>query len=681
MTKVLGIDLGTSRSAAAVVVDGDVRIIPSSDSKTKTGKPFPSVVSFFEEGGGLIGSNALEQSTYNPKGTIFNAKRKMGSGEKFEVFGKEFLPQFISALILIKIKIDAENFLKEKVTKAVITVPAYFNDNQRQATKEAGEIAGLDVVRIMPEPIAAAVSYGLGKIKEPTKILVFDMGAGTLDVSIIEIDNGFFEVKATGGNTALGGVDMDKEIANYLLNECKKQTGLGIADDDTISLQMMQLAERIKIELSEKSESTINETFYLNGSQIKLDLKVSRSDFETMIKPILEKSEECIQDVLSSINLSANKIDKVILVGGPTKLPIIRSRVAKLLKEPETGVDPDFSVARGAAIEGAVLANDNDLPILYQGLTLLNATPLDLGEQAVTIGGHGKEMVIKLMIPRNTTYPTEVTQKFYKQYPISPKIEISVWQGDFKGGYDFASSVNLGKFWLYVPQREGLEIEVTYKIDADGILTVSATETSSGNRDELVIEKIGDSVIPPPQLEEVQQEAAEFEKEYRRTSHDVLNPYEKPVEENYSESGSYRWMCNCLQDAKMIINAYHKGYDCKEFLSKSQFELFIQLDKQYAFGYIGLGMHPYYPIGIHNALKEDTMQNRRMIIVVLVHELLHAIHPDWGHDWIRPEESKLANLAGLYDALRNLEVLFLSGKMSFCNNHGSMSQRNVRIKC
>lgn len=241
--------------------------------------------------------------------------------------------------------------------------------------------------------------------------------------------------------------------------------------------------------------------------------------------------------------------------------------------------------------------------------------------------------------------------------------------------------MNLGSFWLYVPPREGLEIEVTYKIDADGILTVSAVETSTGNRDELKIEKIGGAVIPPPQLEAIEEEITEFEKEYRRTSSDVLNPYEIPIQENYTQSGEYKWMCNCLNDAKMIINAYHKNYDCKEFLSKSQFELFIQLDKQYAYGYIGLGMHPYYPIGIHNTLKEDTMEIRRMLIVVLIHELLHAIHPDWGHDFIRPEEHKLANLAGLYDALRNMEILFVSGKMSFCNNHGSMSQRNIRVKC
>lgn len=681
MVKVLGIDLGTSNSAAAVIVDGEIKIIPSSDKKSNTFKPFPSVVSFFEDGTKLIGAYALEQSIYNPKGTIFNAKRKIGSMENFEIFGKEYLPQFISALVLLKMKIDAENFLREKISRAVITIPANFNDNQRLATREAGMIAGLDVIRLLPEPVAAAVAYGLGKLREPTKVLVFDMGAGTLDVSILDIDNSFFEVVATGGNSGLGGIDMDRELATHLTNELRRQNNTSYDIDDNVSLQLNLLAEKVKIELSEVSVVKVNQRFFLNNIETPLELEIIREQFEKMIEPILKKSEGCILQVLSDKNIAKEKIDKVILVGGPAKIPAIRNMVTKLLKEPESGIDPAFSVAIGAAIEGAVLADDKDLPVLYQGLTLLNVTPLDLGEQAVTIGRMGKEKVIKLMIPKNTTYPTEVTQKFYKQYPISPKIEISVWQGDFKGGYDFASSVNLGKFWLYVPQREGLEIEVTYKIDANGILTVSAVEISTGNRDELKIEKIGGAVIPPPQLEAIEEEITEFEKEYRRTSSDVLSPYERPVQENYAQGGEYKWMCNCLNDAKMIINAYHKGYDCKEFLSKSQFELFIQLDKQYAYGYIGLGMHPYYPIGIHNALKEDTMENRRMLIVVLVHELLHAIHPDWGHDFIRPEEAKLANLAGLYDALRNMERLFLSGKMSFCNNHGSMSQRSIRVKC
>jgi len=680
MTKVLGIDLGTNSSAAAIFSDGDIRIIPSFDGKNTTNKPFPSVVSFLESGKILVGIQAIEQSFYNPNGTIFNVKRKMGSKDIFRIFDKEYRPEFIQALILTKIKIDAEYFLKEKITQTVITVPAYFNDNQRQATKTAGEIAGLDVVRVMTEPVAAAVSYGLGKIKESTKILVFDLGAGTLDVSVLEIDDGFFEVIGTGGDTNLGGINMDKELADYLISEYKKQNGSSAVVDDTIGLQINQLAEKIKIELTEKEEVDVSEIIFSDNSQTTLNLKVTRSNFEKLIEePILKRCEQCIYNVLNDLKLSSDKIDKVILVGGPTRIPAVRKLVAKILKEPESGVDPEFSVARGAAIEGAVLANDENLPVLYQGLTLLNVTPLDLGEKAVM---KNNELGIKLMIPKNTTYPTEVTQTFYKQFPISPKIEVSVWQGDFHNNYGFYGNENLGSFWLYVPQRENLEIEVTYKIDANGILTVSAVEKSTGNRDQLDIEKIGGTVIPKPQLDDIAKEATKFEEEYKKSSYDVLSPYEIPIKKQGSTQVSkYKWMCNSLNDAKSIINAFHTGYDCKQFLSTSKFELFIQQDKQYVFGHIQLGLHPYYPIGIHQALQEDTQENRRMVTVVLIHELLHAIHPDWGHDNIRPAEHVLANKAGFFDALTNMDRLFLSGKMSFCNNKTDISDQSVRIDC
>ncbi|GEM_PF-160308 len=678
MTKVLGIDLGTSYSAAAVLSDGKIRIIPPFEVKSTTNKPFPSVVSFLESGEILVGNTAVDQSTYNPKGTIFNVKRKIGSRETFEVFGKHYLPEFIEALILTKIKLDAEYFLREKITKAVITVPAYFNDNQRQATKTAGEIAGLEVIRVMTEPVAAAVSYGLGKMKEPTKVLVFDMGAGTLDVSVLEIDGSFFEVIGTGGDTHLGGIDIDSELTKYLILECKKQNG-STAIDDTIKFQLNRFAEKIKIELTEKDQISISETFFSQDSQISLKLTVTRQDLERIIEePILKRCEQCIYNVLNDLKISSDDIKKVVLVGGPTRIPAIRKMISKILKEPEEGVDPEFSVASGAAIEGAVLASDENLPVLYQGLALLNVTPLDLGEKAVMKSG---ELGIKLMIPKNTTYPTEFTSTFYKKYVMSPKIEISVWQGDFENLLGFHGNENLGSFWLYVPQREDLEIEVTYKIDADGILTVSAVEKSTGNREHIVIEKIGGTVIPKPQLEYFEKETTRFEEEYVKKTYDVLSPYEIPIREQTPESNRYRWMCICLNDAKAIINAFHTGYDCRTFLSKVEFELFIQQDTQYAFAHIGLGMHPKYPIGIHNALKEDSKENRGMLTVVLIHELLHAIHPDWGHDQIRPAEHVLANKAGLYDALRNMDVLFLSGKMSFCNNQMRISDRSIKIKC
>ncbi len=678
--KVLGIDLGTSHSAAAVYSDGDIRIVPSFEGKSSSTKPFPSVVSFLESGEILVGNAALEQSTYNPKGTVFSVKRKIGMRDTFEIFEKQYLPEFIEALILTKIKLDAEHLLKEKITKAVITVPAYFNDNQRQATKTAGEIAGLDVIRVMTEPVAAAVSYGLGKMEKPTKVLVFDLGAGTLDVSVLEIDGSFFEVIGTGGDTHLGGIDIDTELTNYLITECKKQNGATTIIDDTIRHQLNRFAEMIKIELSDKKEVSINEVFYSHDSQISLKLTISRQDLERIIEePILKKCEQCIYNVLNDLKIIPDKIEKVVLVGGPTKMPAIHRMVSRILKEPEMGVDPVFSVARGAAIEGAVLTNDSNLPVLYQGLALLNVTPLDLGEKALLKSG---ELGVKLMMPKNTTYPTEVTQTFYKKFPTSPKIEVSVWQGDFQNNYGFYGNENLGSFWLYVPQREDLEIEVTYKIDADGILTVSAVEKSTGNREHIVIEKIGGTVIPKPQLDYFSKETERFEEEYVKKTYDVLSPYEIPIR-NQTTSGSnkYRWMCICLNDAKAIINAFHTGYDCRTFLSKAEFELFIQQEQQYTFAFIGLGMHPKYPIGIHNALKEDSKENRGMLTVVLIHELLHALHRDWGHDQIRPAEHVLANKAGLYDALRNMDVLFLSGKMSFCNNQMKVSDQSIRIHC
>jgi len=678
MVKVLGIDLGTSSSAAAIFTEGEIRIIPSFDGKHTSRKPFPSVVSFFESGEILVGAPALEQSIYNPTGTIFNSKRKIGTRDTFKAFDKEYLPEYIEALILKKIKIDSEYFLKEKITKAVITVPAYFNDNQRQATKNAGEIAGLDVVRIMTEPVAAAVSYGLGKIKELSKVLVFDMGAGTLDVSILEIDGGFFEVIGTGGDMHLGGVDMDEEFAKFLVLEYKSQNGSNVVTDETIKLQINHLAEKIKIELSEKEQVLVNEIFFSNNIQTKLELKITQNDFEKIIEePVLKKCEQCIYNILNDLKTSPDKIDKVVLVGGPTRIPAIRKMITKIVKEPELGVDPEFSVARGAAIEGAILANDENLPVLYQGLTLLNVTPLDLGEKAIM---KNMEEGIKLMIPRNTTYPTEVTQTFYKRYSFKPKLEVSVWQGDFANNPSFYGNENLGSFWLQVPLGENLEIDVTYKLDADGILTVSAVEKSTGNRDQLVIEKIGGTIIPKPQLEYIIQENDKFEKEYKKTVHDVLSPYEIPIRKSSPQTSKYQWMCTCLNDAKTIIRAYH-GEEYREFLSIAQFELFIQQDTQYAFGHIQLGMHPYYPIGIHNALKEDTSRNRRMITVVLIHELLHAIHPDWGHDRIRPAERVLAMRGNLFDAVHDMDVLFLGGKMSFCNNVMDVSDQSERVSC
>lgn len=528
-----------------------------------------------------------------------------------------------------------KKLVRLQITKAVITVPAYFNDNQRQATKAAGEIAGLDVIRVMTEPVAAAVSYGLDKIKEPTKVLVFDMGAGTLDVSVLESDSGYFEVIGTGGDTNLGGIDMDKEISNYLLDEYKKQNGLNVSVDEVTSLQINQLAEKIKIDLTENEEVTVNERFFSNNSQTALKLKITRNDFEKLIEePILKKCGECIYNVLNDLKMSSDKINKVILVGGPTRIPALRTFISKILKEPESGVDPEFSVARGAAIEGAVLANDSNLPVLYQGLTLLNVTPLDLGEKAVM---KDSELGIKLMIPRNTTYPTEVTKTFYKQFPNSPKIAISVWEGDFQNNYGFYGNVNLGSFWLYVPQREGLEIEVTYKIDTDGILTVSAVEKSTGNRDSLKVERGSGPSIPPPQLESFSKEAETFEEEYKKTSYDVLSPYEIPIRNDNNEfskrgqtsrgeNSQTEWLYEALGKAQKIINTHHQ--DQSDYFAKCNFQFRFDQETDDAFGYVD-GTFPNYVIGIHELFSKPMPEDKRFVTMTIVHELLHVIHNDW----------------------------------------------------
>jgi molecular chaperone DnaK len=677
--KVLGIDLGTSSSSAAILIDGEVKVIPSSEKKTSTIKPFPSVVTFFEDGSCLIGEPALEQSFYNPKGAVFNAKRLIGSYQRVEVYGKQHLPQFISALILMKIKLSAEKLLNEKVTKAVITVPAYFNDAQRQATRDAGKIAGLDVIHILTEPVAAAIAYGAKVLKGTTKIMVFDMGAGTLDVSIIEFSDGLFEVLATTGNTALGGIDMDKEIELFLINETRKQNGeYTNLDDEIIKIQIKKLAEEIKIKLATFDFVEINETFSNAKLEYKISTKITREQFKEMIHDILEKSESCVYDALRGAKLTPEEIDKVILVGGPTKLPIIKELLTKVIKTPEEGVDPYFVVASGAAIEGAILGDERNLPVLYQGITVINVTPLDLGEG---IAQNTPSYRIKLMIPKNTPYPTEHTERFYVK-PSVDKCPIEVWQGDFDKNVSFHGNAKLGEFMLegLTPMDEKY-VDVTYNLDADGILRVTAKEIMSKIKKELIITRVGEQITPPPELEYYEKQIAKTETRYRR---DILSPYEIPVYEqdvlSTTESSEYSWMCECLNDAKSIISTHH-GFDSSEFFKRSSFILFLQLDKQYAYAYIGMSGGPVYHIGIHNALSENNQQNQRMLTVVLVHELLHAIHPDWGHDRINPEERRLANLANYYDALHEMEILFLSGKMAMCNNHYGESTKFVRIHC
>lgn len=680
---VLGIDLGTNSSAAAAMIDGKVQLISFSDKNSTDVKPFYSVVSFFEDGSCLIGKPALEQASYNPKGTVFNVKRMMGTGEPIHVLKKSYLPQFISALLIMEMKIKAEKLLNETITKAVITVPAYFNDNQRQATRDAGKIAGLNVIQVLNEPVAASIAYGLNRLEEPTKILVFDMGAGTLDVSILEVDNNFFEVLCTTGDTNLGGINADEIISEMILEEIKK-----IKPNETIDelskLQIMQLAESIKIRLSENTELDFVEDIALTDSHIDLPISISREKFDSMIESILDKCKVCISDALKGANLTSDKIDKVVLVGGSVKIPAIKKMVSEFIREPESNIDSTFTVASGAAIQGAVLSDDRNLPVIFQNLVLLNKTPLDLGEHAIK----KRQEFIQLMIPKNTTYPTEFTEVFYVNKIMQTEVSISVWQGDFEKNPDFPGNVNIGQFWLR-GLREGIEkkIEVTYKIDADGIISVTAYEIEGNAHDELTIDKMGNSVISPPELEFAHEEIEKIEKKHKR---DIMSPYETPVDdyefaspkvsEEYTKD--YGWVCNCLAKAIEIIKTHHNHPEYHpDFFKTARFEIFLQLDMQYAYAYIQLTGGPVYPIHIHNALKENSEQNNRILVVTLVHELLHAIHPDWGHNKIRPAERRLANLAMYFDAYREMEIKFLSGKMSLCNNTMTRRDQKVRIQC
>lgn len=678
---VLGIDLGTSSSAAAVMIKGKVQLIPF-EGNYSTQKPLPSVVSFFEDGTGLIGTYALEQSHYNPKGTIHNIKRKMGSGNKEIIFGKEYTPQYISALILLKIKLYAEKFLNEKVTKAVITIPSDFNDAQRQATKDAGEIAGLDVVQVLPEQEASVIAYDMKSISGTLNILVFDIGAGTVDVSIIQVEDGFIEVLSTNGNSNVGGIDIDEIVKIGILNELNQKPYFQGIDDIQRS-QINRIAEKIKIELSEKSKINVNEIIYSIDKKIQISFSLTREKLERDIQPILEKCKECVKDALKNSAINSKDIDKVILIGGPTKMPIIKKLLSDLIKPPEEKIDGTFAVCIGAAIQGAILGDQSNLPVIYQGLTLLSTTALDYGEEAK----YNNVRTIKTMIPKNTPYPTEKTVSFWiNNRPMVTSTSIDVWQGNFEKSKEFINNTKIGHFELGPLSKGSLhkEIQVTYKIDADGILDVVAKEKGGNAIGELIITKHGIGITPPLQIQELKEKVKKIEKKYWQ---DVMNPYEIPIEEytstfqkNTEESKKFCWMCDSLEKAKSIILQYHQ-YDCSEFLSKAKFPLSLQLDKQYAYGYIHTTGGLFNPIGIHNSLKENTLQNQRMLVVVLVHELLHAIHPDWGHDKIKPEESRLANLGMYYDAIKDMEILFLSGKMCLCNNEISSSEESVTINC